>query len=192
MRGLYANTFHVRYLYIRDSSIRRFWCHMGTSEASPLRILRDDCVCIRGYAWMQSHLTKGNVCTFSLAEKKLWPLCAVVDMPTAWWLLRVASNSWEGLLSQEGWVSSASFLHISCPLWGWWLPGRHVLWEHLLEQQKVGGGTSWILALAASFFFFPGSACWDIFSPSLTTLKSSSCPCCWGWFSLLICFLNYV
>lgn len=42
------------------------------------------------------------------------------------------------------------------------------------------------------FFFFPGSACWDIFSPSLTTLKSSSCPCCWGWFSLLICFLNYV
>ncbi|XP_032332769.1 cysteine-rich and transmembrane domain-containing protein 1 isoform X1 [Camelus ferus] len=37
-----------------------------------------------------------------------------------------------------------------------------------------------------------GSACWDIFSPSLTTLKSSSCPCCWGWFSLLICFLNYV
>lgn len=53
------------------------------------------CVCIGGYVGVcaQSHVTKGSICQFSLAEMKLWPLCAVVDILKAWQVLRVASYS---------------------------------------------------------------------------------------------------
>lgn len=72
--------------------------------------------------------------------------------------LVTASNSWVELLSQEAWLSSACLLYVSCPLWGRWLPGRHVFWEDLLEHWwgKFQSGSC-----SGSQICFPGLALWD-------------------------------
>lgn len=146
MCRLYANTFHINYLYIMHSRHQRFWYYVGPRTSKSSRTLRDDCMCVPGCTCVQSHVTKGNVCMFSLAEEKPWPLGAVVNIAKAWWLHRLASNS--GELNQFCFLPS----HLLTPC------GdddflADMFSEGTSSSSEWGRSSSWILALAANFVF---------------------------------------
>lgn len=99
------------------------------------------CVCVCLYTWahacVQSHVTEGNVGMFPLAEKKLWPLCAVVDIPkrdSLRWLLTPEED-----FSLRGVASVLPLPPCPCPLWAD---------DFLANTFAEGSSSSWWLGAA--------------------------------------------
>lgn len=146
MCRLYANSFHIKYLYIRHSRHHRFWYYVGP-RTSPhghwgTTVCVPGCTCA-----VPHHQRRCLLCMFSLAEEKLWPLCVL------WLTFPKLGDCIDWLLTQESWLSSASSFMSLDPF----LPSLHFLagmfFKGTSSSSEWGQISSWILALAASFVF---------------------------------------
>ena len=111
MCRLYANTFHIKYLYITHSRHQRFWYYVGPRTVSPHGHWGTT-VCVYLGAHVCSPMSQKEMFACFLWQRRnpgLWVL---------WLTLPKLGDCIGWLLTQESWISSASFLHICWPLVG--------------------------------------------------------------------------